>query len=291
MPRPYDFSSLTALVCFEASARHASFKKAAAELNVTPAAVSHQIKALEQDLGQPLFERQHRGVTLTEKGASLFHAVRRGFETLSEAVGDVRAQPGAVDVTIATTTAFSALWLTPKISDFWKAHPAITVSQQVSDVPGVAARCDLSIYYGEAQDDGETRTLFRDRILALGTKRFAEQHRISSLKRLQSAPLIHSSGRESDWTTWDGWFAALGHAAPKDRKFFVNNYMIALQAAQDDVGAVLGWDGLVGNLMRDGRLIQLVPESIPSPHAFHLRILPRASRSARLFADWIVGNG
>lgn len=68
----------------------------------------------------------------------------------------------------------------------------------------------------------------------------------------------------------------------------MNNYMIALQAAQDDIGAVLGWESLIRNLVQDGRLVQLVPESIPSPAAFHLKIHPRASSKARLFTDWLT---
>ena len=84
---------MTALICFEAAARNASFKKAAQELNVTPAAVSHQIKALESDLACSLFQRHHRGVEITEKGVLLFVAIRRGFEAISEAAG-VAARKG-----------------------------------------------------------------------------------------------------------------------------------------------------------------------------------------------------
>lgn len=291
MPRAYDFSSMTALICFEAAARSLSFKKAAQELNVTPAAVSHQIKALETDLGCSLFLRRHRGVELTEKGAFLFLAIQRGFEGISEAVTQLREQPEAVDVTIGTTTAISALWLTPKISAFWKLHPATTVSQIVSDVPVRTSRCDLSINYGNPQEtDVEYRKLFHDHIVALGTPRFAAEHSIARLGDLLKAPLIHSSAEETDWTTWADWFAALACPVPKGRGFHVNNYMIALQAAQDDVGAVLGWDGLVESLMREERLVKLVPESVPSPMAFYLKIHPRASSQARLFSDWLVNS-
>jgi LysR family glycine cleavage system transcriptional activator len=289
MSRPYDFSSMTALICFEAAARKSSFKKAAQELNVTPAAVSHQIKALEADLECSLFVRRHRSVELTEKGALLFLSIQRGFETISEAVTQLRDRPEAVDVTIRTTTAISSLWLTPKISSFWKLHPTITISQMVSDVPAQTSRSDLSIHYGNPQDDeGECRELFRDRIVALGAPGFAAERGIDSLDDLLKAPLIHSSGDETDWTTWTDWFAALGRPVPKGRRFHVNNYMIALQAAQDDVGAVLGWDGLVESLMKERRLVKLVPETVPSPKAFYMKIHPRASSKARLFADWVV---
>lgn len=289
MPRPYDLSSITALICFEAAARNLSFKNAAQEMNVTPAAVSHQIKALEADLGCSLFLRRSRGVELTEKGAFLFLAIQRGFETISEAVTQIRDRQETVDVTIRTTTAFSSLWLTPKISAFWKSHPTVTVSQIVSDVPGMTGRCDLSIHYGNRQENGvECRELFQDRIVALGTSAFAAEHGIRRVEDLLKAPLIHMSNVENDWTTWADWFQALGHPLPKGRNFYVNNYMIALQAAQDDVGAVLGWDGLVENLMQEGRLVQLVADSVRSPVPFHLKIHPKATSKARLFADWLV---
>lgn len=289
MASPYDLSSMTALICFEAAARNSSFKKAAQEMNVTPAAVSHQIKALEADLGCMLFQRRHRSVELTEKGAFLFLAIQRGFEAVSDGVSQLRTRTETVDVTIATSTAISSLWLTPKMPGFWKLHPEITVSQIISDVPVHHSRCDLSVHYGDARsDDADVRELFRDHIVALGTRRFAAEHSIHSVDDLLRVPLVHLSGEDTGWTTWADWFAALDRPSPKGRKFHVNNYMIALQAAQDDVGAVLGWDGLVGELMRDGRLVRLVPEGIPSPGVFYLKTHPRASAKARLFANWLA---
>lgn len=291
MPRPYDFSSMTALICFEAAARNAGFKAAAQEMNVTPAAISHQIKALEQDLGCALFIRRHRGVELTEKGAFLLVALQRGFEGISDTVGRLRDRPDAVDVTIRTTTAVSALWLTPKITAFWKIHPSITVSQIITDVPRATSRHDLHIGYavsGEERD--EAREIFRDRILAYGTPRFAAEYGIIRVEDLLHAPLIHMSYDDNSWTSWADWFHELGHPSPSGRSLFVNNHMIALQAASDDVGAVLGWEGLMDRALGEGNLVNLVPESIPSPVAFALRINPRASAKARLFADWLVEN-
>ncbi|WP_157019423.1 LysR family transcriptional regulator [Mesorhizobium xinjiangense] len=291
MPSPYDLSSMTALICFEAAARNASFKKAAQEMNVTPAAVSHQIKALETDLGCSLFLRRNRGVELTEKGAFLFIAMQRGFETISDAVTQIRDRPETVDVTIRTTTAVSALWLTPKISAFWRIHPAITVSQILSDVPAMTNHCDLSILYGDPQEDGEEyHALFRDRIVALGSPGFAAEHCIAKVEDLLAAPLIHMSSEGTGWTNWTDWFAEFGRPAPRGRSFHVNNYMIALQAAQDDVGAVLGWEGLVESLMQEKRLVRLVDDSIPSPMAFQLKIHRRATVKARLFAEWLIGS-
>lgn len=202
MPRPYDLSPMTALISFEAAARHRSFKRAAAEINVTPAAVSHQIKALEADLGCALFIRQHRGVELTEKGAFLLVALQRGFETISASIAQLRNVPQSVDVTIRATTAVSALWLTPKLTAFWKSHPTISVAQIVNDLRpyagtstgASAGRDDLSIGYMEPEPgvDG-WHILFRDRILALGTRGFAQKHGIRSARDLVRTPLVHLS--------------------------------------------------------------------------------------------------
>lgn len=291
MARPYDFASLTALVSFEAAARHGSFKLAANETNVTPAAVSHQIKVLEADLGCALFLRRHRGVELTEQGAFLLVALQRGFESISAAIVQLRDHPQAVDVTIRVTTAVSALWLTPKITAFWLSHPTITVSQIVSDVAGQRGSQDISVgYLTESPGPGESRELFRDRVIAVGTPRFAASHDIRSLADLAQAPLVHTNHEAHQWTTWRDWFAILGGPAPTGRGLFVNNHMIALQAAQDGVGAVLAWGGLMTDLLSRERLVRLVPEDIPSLVPFHVVIHPRASAKARLFANWLLQN-
>lgn len=155
--------------------------------------------------------------------------------------------------------------------------------------PETSGPYDIIIHYGDPGENGlEHRILFQDRIVALGTPEFAAQHRIASVADLAKVPLIHMSNEENGWTTWTDWFQALGCAAPKGRGFYVNNYMIALQAAQDDVGAVLGWDGLVKSVMEAGRLVPLVPQSVPSPAPFHLKIHAKATGQARLFADWLV---
>tara|TARA_B100000949_G_scaffold232516_1_gene246971 strand:- start:6840 stop:7799 length:960 start_codon:yes stop_codon:yes gene_type:complete len=292
MARPYDLPSMTSLLCFEAAARHLSFKAAASELNVTPAAVSHQIKALESELGRQLFTRHHRGVEFTEVGAFLFVALQKGFESISETVQSIRERSDRPAVVVRSTSAMSAFWLTPQISAFWKRHPEISVSQIVSDIENSAQRCDLSIHYGTIPEDGgEYRLLFRDRILALGSPAYASLHGIREARDLLQAPLIHITGEGARWTGWPDWLRTVGLGAPVGKSLSVNNYMIALQMAQDDDGAVLGWDGLVGPLMTSGRLVNLVADSIPSPECFYLKVHSRVSANALLFRDWLVDAG
>lgn len=290
MSAPYDLPSLGDLACFEAAARNLSFKLASTELNVTPAAVSHRIKALESELGQPLFNRHHRGVELTEAGALLFVSVQRSFGMMSDSVARIRSRHDRTGVSVAATTAMSGLWLTPRLAAFWKAHPGVAISQNVQD-SGRPQGVDLSISYGDpALEDDETRVLFHDRILALGTPQFARTHDIRDLSDLARVPLIHTQSGANDWTGWPEWFAALNRPTPRGRGFYLNNYLISLKAAEDDVGAVLGWEGLLGSYLDSGRLIRLVPDSMESPHPFYLRIHGRASANARLFADWLSGQ-
>lgn len=289
MPRPYDLPSMTALVCFEAAARHLSFKSAAEELIVTPAAVSHQIKSLESDLGGPLFRRQHRGVDLTETGAFLFVALQRGFEGISDAIRHVRAPDAAEDVIVQATTAVSAVWLTPQLVSFWKLRPDIIVSQIVSDAVAPAGHADLRIRYGAPPaDDPDSRLLFRGDIVAVGTAEFARARGIATVTDLCAVPLIHVRAEGTDWTGWSDWLAHFGHALPVARGIAVNNHMIALQMARDGAGAVLGWTGLIGPMLDRGELVHLVPDWMPSPHGFFLHTHPRASARAREFRDWLV---
>lgn len=287
MSKPYNLPPLGDLACFEVAARHLSFKRASTELNVTPAAVSHRIKALEHELGQPLFLRNHRGVDLTEAGALLFVAVQRGMEGIAESVGRIRSRSVRSSVSIAATTAVSTLWLMPRLAGFLAQHPGIALSQAVQDGPAPEG-VDLSIHYGDPDEvQDETVVLMQDRILALGTPTFAARHDIRSLADLADAPLIYTRSGDPRWTCWPDWLRAVGGPAPRGPSFALNNYLVSLQAAEDHIGAVLGWEALLRPHLRGGRLVALVAEALPSPWPFYLRVHGRASANARLLADWL----
>lgn len=290
--RPYDLPPMNALVAFEAAARHVSFKAAARELNVTPAAISHQVKALEQELRVGLFSRHHRGVELTETGAYLLVALQRGFETMGDAVDQLRRRSRRASVTIRVTTAVSSLWLTPKLANFWRSHPDISVAQLVSDTEEEPVDCDLSIHYGKMPRDGSRCSiLFHDRIMALGSPRFAARHRIDCADDLAQVPLIHFDSNVAGWTDWQEWLGALGYRGPINQSHRVNNYVIALQAARDDMGAVLGWVGLTHSHLESGQLVSLLPAKMEIAEDFYVKIQPRASDRALLVHDWLVKGG
>lgn len=287
--RPYDLPPMTSLVSFEAAGRHGSFKAAAQELNVTPAAVSHQIKALEEELQCTLFRRFHRGVELSEAGAYLLVALQRGFEGMNEAVGQLRAQHGRSSVTIRSTTAVSSLWLTPRLARFWQSHGHISVAQIVSDMETDIAGCDLSIQYGDmSSETGEFRSLFQDHIMALSSPGFAATHRVDRIEDLASIPLIHLEAPETRWTNWQAFARALGYDGKLQSAHRVNNYVIALQAAQDGMGAVLGWDGLTNELIAAGKLVKLIDRTVSSPLDYYVKLHNQASDRARIVYDWLT---
>ena len=287
--RPYDLPQMSALVAFEAAARHVSFTRAARELNVTPAAISHQVKALEAELHCALFQRHHRGVSLTEAGAYLMVALQRGFEDMADATRQLRRRAARASVTIGVTTAVSSLWLTPKLAQFWKTHGDISVAQMVSDSGETPADCDLSICYGVLPRDGrDCSILFQDRLMALASPRFAAVYPVRRVQDLAHLPLIHFDSHVAGWTDWRGWFQALGYNGPINNSHRVNNYLIALQAAADDMGAVLGWVGVAKPYMQSQQLVPLLPDRVTPQEDFHVILHARASPRARLVYDWLV---
>jgi len=272
MARPfYNLPSLTSLAAFEAAARHQSFKAAADELNVTAGAVSHQIKALEREIGQVLFQRVHRGVTLTDNGLTLFAAVQGGFSNIADSIQRLRNQAQDGVVTIAATSAVSSLWLTPRLARYWQSHPQARVNQYVSDTLDTPARAaDLIIKYGSLDDKKRIETpLFNDELLPLvAPNQFAALQ--GGLAELAQLPLIHLNADSASWTNWRTWFSELGYTGPIARERQVNTYTIALHAAEAGAGIVLGWRRLVDPLLQSGALVPFSDYVITAPVSFKI---------------------
>ncbi len=271
--RSYDLPSLTAMAAFEAAARHLSMKRAAEELNVTPGAVSRQIKALEGDVGCALFLRRPRGVELTGEGETLYAVLSRSFSQIAETYHRIQGKGRAVSVTIGATTAFASMWLMPRLGGFWRAHQDITINHVISDdtreLRGAAV--DLRIRYGEgAWPDEVSQTLFGDRIYPVCGPGFARSHKAKTPADLLELPLLQLSGVDPGWTDWQGWFRRLGVTEKPGTIRSFTNYVIALQAAQDDQGLALGWHSLVAPLLAEGRLVRPIPQEIAAPGAFYV---------------------
>ncbi|MCR9138289.1 MAG: LysR substrate-binding domain-containing protein [Alphaproteobacteria bacterium] len=290
----YNLPPLTTLASFEAAARHLSFKDAAGELNVTPGAVSHQIKALEKEIGVGLFVRRHRGVALTDQGQALFTVLQGSFGKISATLTRLRRSSDDAAVTIAASTAVSSLWLTPRLTSFWKSHGSIPVNQQVSDRTEYnSPYADLQIRYGDIDADEAVKfPLFRDVLIPVCSPNFAAAHREAGLEALARMPLIHPDADNTSWTTWHAWFTALGYRGEIAKGLQVNNYTIALQAARDDVGVVLGWQRLVKPYLERQVLVPLGTNRLPAPASFYIVSEPDEliSANARTVRDWLLEN-
>jgi LysR family glycine cleavage system transcriptional activator len=287
--RYYDLPSLTALAIFEASARHLSFKLAAAELNVTPGAVSKQIKAIEDELGVPLFVRLSAGVSLTNAGEDLYGVLSNSFSRAAEVVRTIKRGDRTKNVTIACTDAFAAMWLIPRIADFWERFPEVTVDHLISDNPRDYRRVEveLRVRYGlGAWPDETAELLFDETIYPVCGPGFASKHRDATAEALPDLPLLHVDWADPDWADWDEVLrrAKIPHGPNKGRRF--SKFSVALQAAQADQGVAVGWQRLVRHLLRDGRLVRLTDLEMPAPGGYYLtwndkRLLSPAAETLR----------
>ena len=180
---------LGALRAFEAAARRASFKHAADELHVTPTAISHQIRALEDSLGVKLFERQTRKVRLTAAGHQLFPAVRDGLDGMERAVQAVQRSGRPHVATLTSTVAFMARRLAPLAGQFRAAHPDWTLRLDASDqIVDLDHDADAAIRYGSGSYPGlVTEPLFRDRFAPVCSPAL----KLASMQDLKQATLIH----------------------------------------------------------------------------------------------------
>lgn len=290
--RHYNLPPLTTLAAFEAAARHLSFKDAAQELSVTPGAVSHQVKALEGDLGAALFQRRHRAVELTPEGEALFQALAASFAKVSQCLHTIRARRAGDVVTIGSTSAVATLWLSPSVIRFWRAFPSINVNQVVQDrLLRNTPELDLFIRYGPEQDPRFEQTeLYRDELVPVTSPALAEACKGGGLPLLARQRLLHLDSEGKNWTTWEDWFRQLGYDGPIAAGMHVNNYSVALQVAQDGAGVALGWRRLVSPLFRSGHLVPVGPHVLQAPLSFYIVCRPEAemTEACRKLRDWIV---
>lgn len=263
---------LSALRAFEAAARHGSFKQAASELAVTPTAVSHQIRALEQYTGHALFERQVRKVVLSAAGTLLYPVLRDGFNAFEAALGQIRAAQGRQQVTISATNAFMARWLAPRVARFGQQHPDIDLELHASDQPVVlgTGQADLAIRYGRGPYAGMVaETLFADHFAPMASPELAGS-RLADWAG--SGPLIDFKwARRSPLNpTWENWMAAAEiawDAQTVQLRFSDEGH--AIQAALSGQGIALLSMTLMADELQAGRLVRMAGPAIAG-HTYHL---------------------
>jgi len=291
--RHYNLPSLNALASFEAAARHLSLTRAAAELNVTPGAVSKQVKGLEDEVGCALFVRLHRALQLTPAGETVYRTLRETFERMAGSLQSVRSDGAVRTVSIGTTAAFAQLWLMPRLGAFWNAHQDIVIDHMISDRLQDLQRpdVDLRIRYGDGKWPGEHASkLFDDTIIAVASPAFLTRHKIESPKTIAEVPLLSVEGVDWTWTTWADFLRDYGTGRKKLNVRRFNSYVIALQAAQDGQGVALGWLNLVKPLITSRSLKQVTKAQIPAPGSFYVTWSSERepSREAATLRDWLL---
>jgi LysR family glycine cleavage system transcriptional activator len=305
------FPSLNALRSFEAAARHLSFSAAAEELNVTQAAVSRQIKLLENDLGTPLFHRLVRAVELTDAGARLFPQVRDAFNQLEAAANQVWGNKGSGVLTISVLPTFSVKWLMPRLLDFSELHPEIEVHliNSIAPVDFDRAEVDLAIRVGSTVLKASTASqvgidlvmvrgsepltyqeLLPDQMIAVCSPRYLDAHGpIATVEDLARVTLVHVATRQKAWGdffTAINWQVTPDHEGPAYGHFF-----LAVQAAIEGRGVAVVPQILVETDIRAGLLVQALPHKIQSSGAYYLigRESGWKQSKIRTFREWIAG--
>lgn len=290
--RHYNLPPLTTLSVFEAAARHLSFKSAAQELSVTPGAVSHQIKALEGALSTSLFERRHRGVELTANGQALFETLAASFGRISKQLDGIRQSEAMDKITVGSTTAVAALWLSPAIIRFWRDYPDVHINQTTQDSPFTAYDdVDFVIRYGRDRNSPLVHhPIYRDELVAVATPDLVKKHADIRLEELAQKWLIHLDSDARNWTTWSEWFLKLGYDGALAAGSRVTSYSVALQLAGQGAGFALGWRRLVQPMITSGKLAVVEQFRVPAPHEFHLVEYSgdTLSASAQNFKTWLL---
>lgn len=290
--RHYTLPPLTTLSAFETASRHLSFKNAAHELSVTPGAVSHQIKALEGELGVTLFNRLHRGVELTREGQDLYETVATSFRQISRQISKIKQGAAADTVTIGSTTAVAALWLSPAIIRFWQEYPDLNINYITQDRPFHDLDAfDFTIRYGRDPVSKLLHTpIYRDELVPVATPEIAQDFTDCDLDHLARQRLIHLENTSQTWTTWNDWFHQLGYRGDIAVGARVTSYSVALQIARQGAGLALGWKRLIQPMLDIGKLAVVGRYSLPAPSAFHLIGLPdeELSDNARKLKEWIL---
>jgi DNA-binding transcriptional LysR family regulator len=288
------FPCLMALVQFEAVARLQSFTQAAAELGVTQAAVSKQIKILEESLGAALFVRQYRAIALTGEGKALFAAVSEAMQGIATVYDQLAHGNIEQEIVLASTAAFSHFCLLPRLAALRKENPNIKLRlmTQMFNADLRRNEFDIDVRYGHGKwHDGTSTLLFPDEAFPVCSPEWLLANPGPySMENLAAQPLIDYDATSEDWINWDNWFRRMGVAKPKlNYALRCTLYTDAVQAALHGQGITLGWRELIKDDLSAGRLIRIMETSI-RPNEAYYAVIPHGSELtaiAQTLINWM----
>jgi LysR family glycine cleavage system transcriptional activator len=288
--------SLNGLRAFEAAARHLSFTKAAAELNVTQTAISHQIRRLEQELGISLFVRQNRALTLTPEARDYLPGVRAAFNDLRLATDRLQRKENDHVLTVSTLASLAAKWLLPRLSAFQEAHPGIdvriTTSTALVDFKG--GDVDAAIRYGRGLWPGlRADWLTADQLFPVCSPALLSGDKpLRCPQDLANHALLHTSGAYDD--DWRLWLTAAGLPANSSKQpgLTFDLIFMTVQAAIDGIGVAIGRTTYVEGDIAKGRLVVPFKITLPADAGFYL-VSPEANAEKpklAAFRQWLLAS-
>ena len=282
---------LNALRAFESAARHLSFTRAAEELCVTPTAISHQVRALEDFLETGLFERKNGRLKLTPAAAAALGDLSEGFNRLEAAISPLNRRGGPQRIVVAASPSFASLWLLPKLQRFFAAAPGIDVSlstviaRESFDEGGF----DVSICSCEDHPNRKVDYLMDERILPVCSPDLVPPDGVRALADL---PLIHDDKSNDSFPTWRRYFEEMGvpMREPIGGLRF-NQSSLAIEAAAKGHGVLLGRSRLIGAALADGRLMPATDQAYPIPcHYYTVRQPGAVSKPVGTFMEWLAAE-
>jgi LysR family glycine cleavage system transcriptional activator len=303
---------LNALRAFEVAARHLSFAMAARELHVTPAAISHQVKGLEEHLDQRLFRRLKRGLELTRAGQVLLPALSDGFGRLGAAVEELRSISEEGTLAVSVPSSFATRWLAPRLHRFVGAHPELDVrinastrlidpnSGELSPDDAVAGSpvedADIVVRFGTGDYPG-----YRvEKLLQVAVTPMCSPALLKAGPPLRAAAdlkqlvLIHDNLLYDDGRPlWDAWFDAAGMpGTDTSHGLRFSHAMLALEAAADGMGVALGMTVLAGSDLASGRLVAPLAPPLPLKFAYYVvsGADPAERGDVKAFRNWLLAE-
>jgi LysR family glycine cleavage system transcriptional activator len=290
--------SLTWLRAFEAAARAESFTAAARELGLTQAAISYQVRLLEDHLGWELFERLPRGVRLTAMGIAYLAPVRKAFDELAISTLGLFGSNQRASISVLAPVSFGSLWLAPRLPDFFARYPNIEVrlSATIWGNTGSNASIDLEIRYGDGKVNGRANggtgdaLLHQDLVIACSPQYLRDAGFDGDVQRLVQKGVVHIMGHEDHWLKpATGIAGADIGAAPGPT---VDTTIAGLELAANHAGCVVTHPLFLASYLGTGRLVLPSPATYPDDQGFHLFTPERPQRTRRevhVFREWLLG--
>jgi LysR family glycine cleavage system transcriptional activator len=294
--------SLNALRAFEATARHLSYRRAAEELHVSPAAVKQLVAKLEHAMGTPLLVRDGRGLALTQAGVEGSQRLAPAFREIAGAVEAMRVTEQRRRLILSVEPSFATAWLVPRLDDFRRRHPEVDVlvdsSLHLVDIERGAA--DLAIRFWNGSDDGLVMNrLFDEELCAFCSPALVEgADAINSLEDLERTTLLHWDLSAMPWAhatrMWMGWTPWLARVGAEHIKtgegLRFSDYNMAVQAAIAGQGVILGSGPVFRDLVASGLLVSPIREKVVTDIGYDLLASERSlgREEVRSFRDWII---